>query len=133
MIQFKLQIAQRPTYMHTRKTEIENPQDQFDRGIWDDFRWDKCPSWNKLPKRLDCHKVRCYIFACKDLPSIDTDGTADPYVRINGASEGEERTSIIHDSLNPIFWQVRDFYVEYKLAEEAAPIILSVWDSDADE
>lgn len=63
------------------------------------------------PKRPLDQKVRAYIFQCKDLPAGDDDGLSDPYVQIWDQRRECAPTSHVPNSLNPIFYQVREFSV----------------------
>ena len=69
-------------------------------------------------KRLPVHKVRAYIFQCRDLPAADSDGTSDPSLilhgdgTINPDENVRNRTQTIEDNLNPLFYEALEITVE---------------------
>ena len=78
-----------------------------------DFK--KQENWRKKPpKRMgNCRKVRCYIFSCKDIPSADDDGQSDCYIKIFNQDGDNIKTIIVPDSLNPIFYECKEFFIEF--------------------
>lgn len=137
LIQFKLQIVKREDKASRRsstKVGLLATSEQIEREIIADFNWKNHPSWMKPPpQRYDVYKLRCYIFQCKNLPSADSDGTADPKVRVFAPLGKDEETSVVRDNLNPIFTQVLDINYQFSSLEDAPPVVLSVFDSDENE
>jgi len=89
------------------------------------------PAWRERPPvRLNSHKVRCYIYQCKDLPSADSDGSADPYISVYNPNGAGLRTRTIEDNLNPIFYDVVEVHYDLLSLEACPPIVLDVWDTD---
>jgi Ca2+-dependent lipid-binding protein len=77
-----------------------------------------------------CRKVRCYIFSCKDIPSADDDGQSDCYIKCFNQDGDDVRTVIVNDSLNPIFYECKEFMIEFDTLDDAPPIILNLWDEN---
>ena len=64
------------------------------------------PAWSqKMPKRLDAKKVRCYIFQCRDLPAADDDGSTDCFISIWNSDGKKLETKVVEDTLNPIIFE----------------------------
>lgn len=76
-------------------------------------------------------KIRCFLFQCRDIPAADEDGSSDPFIRIVSTEEKPVETKVIDDNLNPIFMVTKDISYDFTAREEAPPIILEVYDSDA--
>jgi C2 domain len=94
-------------------------------------------NWKKpLPKRYKDSIVRAYIYQCKDLPSVDDDGLADPFVELwspdNDPSGKKQRTPTVEDNCNPMYFKTLDSLIKYETFESAPPIILNIWDEDND-
>ena len=78
----------------------------------------------------NCRKVRVYIFSCKDIPAADDDGQSDCYVSCWNQDGEDIKTVIVSDSLNPIFYECKEFIIEFDSIETSPPIILNLWDSN---
>ena len=94
-----------------------------------------------LPKRAKSQKIRAYIYQCKDLPAADDDGLSDPFIQIWDQYKECKKTPVVQNSLNPIYYIVREFYYDVflankdqsnpqKIVEGFPPIIIDIWDSD---
>lgn len=61
---------------------------------------------------------------------MDDDGSSDPYLKCY--NPGGEKTDTIHieDSLNPLFYQVKQFTYEFHSIKEAPPVIINCYDRD---
>lgn len=80
---------------------------------------------------MSAMKIRCFLFQCKDIPAADEDGTSDPFIRVWNCGEDKIETKVVDDNLNPIFFEVKDIEYDFNKLEDAPPIILEVYDSDA--
>ena len=86
------------------------PQTQEDWKVYD--------AWKRPPaNRLDCYKVRIYIFQCKDIPSADEDGSSDCYIEAWTFDKKRPRTVTIPDNNNPIFMSTLEVYTSFKVRE----------------
>lgn len=77
--------------------------------------------------------VRCAIYQGSLLPPADSNGTSDPYVEIWSPSEQRQRTATSCDTNNPIYYELKEFYIEKPknvTLEESPPIILNIFDTD---
>ena len=91
----------------------------------------KLEAWKKPPpKRLSSWKIRCFIFQCKDIPSADSDGASDPYIKIWNPDDKKVQTRVIDDNINPIFFEALEIYYDFDRIENAPPIVLDIWDKD---
>ena len=92
-------------------------------------------AWKKNPpRRLMSKKIRCFIFQCRDIPSADADGASDAYISVWN-QEGDtkkNKTRTIEDSLNPIYFETKELLYDMADLDNAPPIVLNIWDSDAD-
>ena len=88
-----------------RKTELK----EFQEPLQD---INLCMQVKTLPKRPKAQKVRAYIFQCKDLPPADDDGLADPYVQMWDLSGKATKSEIVNNSLDPIFYMVKDVHMD---------------------
>ena len=94
--------------------------------------WNQWPAWKEKPKkRSEPRILRCYIYQCKDLPSADADGASDPFIQIWDADNQDIKTQAIEDTANPIFMKVFEVQVDVSKRENAAPIVLNLFDSDS--
>lgn len=92
--------------------------------------WASNPVWGKrMPRRPGNKKVRAYIFQCRDLPAADSDGTSDPFMEFID-SDSPQRTMVINDNLNPIFYQAIDLMYEANNIDELPPFIIDCYDED---
>jgi Ca2+-dependent lipid-binding protein len=88
-------------------------------------------SWSKKPpKRPKVLNIRVFLFQCRDIPSSDDDGNSDCYIKIWNSDNKEMRTRTVHDTLNPIFYEVFDVAHEFTVLKDAPPIILNLWDEN---
>lgn len=110
-------------------------------------RWAK-----KQQTRLNARKIRAYIIQCRNLPAADAEGSCDPFIHMwdmdsNGdmlkdfrESQGENPsrrtcTSVIEDTLNPIYQQVLDLNYEVEDVDDKEtwpPFIMDIYDRDMD-
>lgn len=101
-------------------------------GIFDEK---SVKAWStKPPTRLNAYRCRAAIYQCESLPPADEEGTSDPYVEIWSGSDKRVITETCEDTNNPIFYEVKEFTMQFKKnsLECAMPIVLNVWDTDTD-
>ena len=99
----------------------------------DNKPWREFDAWKRRPPiRLQAIKVRCYIYQCKDLPILESDGSADPFIKLYNPEGRDYETTVVPDSLNPIFYRTFDVNLECMDLNTAPPIIIDVWDEDAE-
>jgi hypothetical protein len=71
------------------------------------------------------------IFQCRNLPSADSNGKADPYVVVKcGASEALTGKKERMNNLNPIWYRTLALPVTCNSKTDAPPIVIQVWDYD---
>ena len=109
------------------------------KDVTDDSIFDpgESPSWAHLfknKKRLPLFKMRCYIYQCRDLPAADSDGTSDPAILVHGdgtvGDELKDRTQVIEDNMNPLFYEALELTIEASSIDELPPIIIDCMDYD---
>mmetsp|Transcript_10743 Transcript_10743/g.13432 ORF Transcript_10743/g.13432 Transcript_10743/m.13432 type:complete len:126 (+) Transcript_10743:1642-2019(+) len=87
-------------------------------------------TWGKrLPRRPGNLKVRAYIFQCRDLPAADSDGTSDPFLMVID-SDTPQRTEVVNDNLNPIYYEAIDLMYEANSLDDLPPFIIDCYDED---
>ena len=94
----------------------------------------KLDSWKtklEAPSDLSTKVLVCNLYQCKNLPSADADGLADPYVKIicssaKASTDPKEKPGI----LNPMWYKHFTLNVNYSSPETAPPVIVQVWDYD---
>ena len=92
--------------------------------------WSQNPVWGKrLPRRPGNKKVRAYVFQCRDLPAADSDGTSDPFLEFTDTDK-PQRTVVVNDNLNPIFYNAIELMYEANSIEELPPFIIDCYDED---
>lgn len=64
------------------------------------------------------------------MAAVDEDGSSDPFLTINNIQGEPLKTITIKDSVNPLFYTVKDLLYEFDDIEDAPPIIINVWDED---
>ncbi len=84
------------------------------------------------PKRLAVKRARVYIYQCRDLPSADNDSQSDPYVDIFDYKNPKNRTNVVWDNNNPIFFETLQIEeIEcYTGIDDLPPFILDIYDKD---
>jgi hypothetical protein len=90
------------------------------------------PAWDakNKKKRLDVKIVHAYIFQCRDLPSADADGQSDPFIQVWDTTKTVQKTKVIMDNNNPLFYQPLKLTMEVDKLKEMSPIIIDVYDHD---
>ena len=97
----------------------------------DNIPWKEFPAWSKRPPtRLHAFKVRTYIYQCRELPVLESDGSADAFVKLYNPEGEDFSTPVVPDSLNPIYYQTFDVNYECMTMDTAPPIVLDIWDED---
>lgn len=72
------------------------------------------PPWKKrAAKRLGSRLIRAFIFQCRGLPTGQGDDVSDPYIRCWNQQGKDIRTSHINDSINPMFYEAREYDFEF--------------------
>lgn len=75
-----------------------------------DFDFKQYKAWKRaIPMRDHSVIVRCYIYQCRDLPSADGDGSADPYLTVwdmtqNDPKKPTKKTPTVFDTVDPLFF-----------------------------
>ena len=82
-----------------------------------------------MKKRPGNKRVRAFVYQCRDIPAADSDGTSDPFLEFID-SDKPQRTMVINDNLNPIFYQAIDLMYEANSIEELPPFIIDAYDED---
>ena len=82
-----------------------------------------------MPRRPGNKKVRAYVFQCRDLPAADSDGTSDPFLEFID-SDKPQRTVVVNDNLNPIYYSAIEMMYEANSNEELPPFIIDCYDED---
>lgn len=97
-------------------------------GVWDP---DTIQSWkNKLPKRGNPYHIRAYIYQAENLPPCDASGASDPYVQVWTPGETVCKTNVVEQTNNPLYYETKDFQLEFTSMDDAPPIILDIFDVD---
>ena len=92
--------------------------------------WKENKVWGKrMPRRPGNKKVRAYVFQCRDIPAADSDGTSDPFLEFLD-SDVPQRTTVVYDNLNPIYYQAIEMMYEANCLEELPPFIIDCYDED---
>ena len=92
--------------------------------------WGSIAVWGKrMPRRPGNLKVRAYVFQCRDLPAADSDGTSDPFLQFTD-SDVPQKTAVINDNLNPIYYQAIDLMYEANSIDDLPPFIIDCYDED---
>ena len=89
--------------------------------------------WNLKPIQppLGNKTLIANIYQCRNLPSADSNGKADPYVVIKcGASEALTDKKERMNNLNPIWYRTLALPVSCHSKSDAPPIVIQVWDYD---
>lgn len=88
--------------------------------------------WNNLKKpEMQKFKLYAHVFQCRDLAAADKNGLADPYINIYCAgSEISTKNKPCELTLNPRWYQTFPLNVAVTRIEEAAPVIISLFDYD---
>jgi Ca2+-dependent lipid-binding protein len=64
------------------------------------------------------------------LPPCDASGASDPYVQIWNSGEYLVKTNIVEQTNNPLWYETKDFDIEFTSKDDAPPIILDIFDTD---
>ena len=95
---------------------------------------DRYASWiEKLspPSQLESKKLVCNLYQCRNLPASDSNGLADPYVKvICGSTYVETDQKGKRGILNPIWYKQLILNIEFSSFELIPPIVVQVWDHD---
>ena len=73
--------------------------------------------------------MRAYIFQCRDIPAADSDGTSDPFLEMID-TDVPQKTHVVNDNLNPIYYEALDLIYEANSKEEMPPFIIDCYDED---
>ena len=92
--------------------------------------WLSFPQWaKKIPKRPPNLKVRVFCWQARDLPAADDTGSSDPFLQITDCDRSQ-KTQVIWDNVNPLFYEGLDAIYEANSQEELPPIIVDLYDKD---
>lgn len=100
--------------------------------------WEAYPAWPaKVPKRPIDYTLRVFCWQARDLPIADESGKSDPFISISDC-EGVKNSSVVYDSVNPIFFECLECSYEANKGEskedisltEFPPIICELFDQD---
>lgn len=84
-----------------------------------------------IPAKLISKKLVCNLYQCRNLPAADSNGLADPYVKvICGSNFVETDKKGKRGILNPIWYKQLIFDIEYFSIDLIPPIMVQVWDHD---
>lgn len=89
--------------------------------------------WNQKPIKppVGNKMLLANIFQCRNLPSADSNGKADPYVVVKcGPSEALTDKKERMNNLNPIWYRTLALPVSCNSKADAPPIVIQVWDYD---
>jgi hypothetical protein len=73
--------------------------------------------------------VRIFVWQARDLPAADESGNSDPFLTIADCDQ-LNKTEVIYDSVNPLFFEGIEANYEGNDEEEMPPIICDVFDKD---
>lgn len=95
----------------------------------------KLDAWKRpisIPQSSQSKKLVCNLYQCRSLPSADTDGLADPYVKIIVANSSiSTNPKAKAGILNPMWYKQFALDLNYSSVDAAPPLIVQVWDYDA--
>jgi hypothetical protein len=92
--------------------------------------WLSFQQWaKKIPKRPPNLKVRVFCWQARDLPAADDTGSSDPFLQITDCDRSQ-KTQVIWDNVNPLFYEGLDAIYEANSQEELPPIIVDLYDKD---
>jgi hypothetical protein len=83
-----------------------------------------------IPKRANAFKIRAYIYQAESLPPCDESGASDPYIEVWTPDDQHIRTDVVEQTNNPIYYQTKDFMLEFNELDDAPPIVLNLFDTD---
>ena len=72
-------------------------------------------------------QVRVHVLSATGLPKMDANGKADPYVVLACGKGTEQRSSVVHKSLSPVWDDARFEFSEVESSEE---LLLTMFDKD---
>lgn len=90
----------------------------------------------KISRRPPFNKVRAFIYQCKELPSADEDGLADPFVQVWDNVDKDEsnpqykKTRTVNNTCDPMFYQVLDLDIEGQTVAQMPPFVFDIYDVD---
>jgi C2 domain len=94
------------------------------------INWLDFPQWSKrIPKRPPNIKVRVFCWQARDLPAADDTGSSDPFIQITDCDRSQ-KTQVIWDNVNPLFYEGLDAIYEANSQEELPPVIIDLYDKD---
>jgi hypothetical protein len=74
-------------------------------------------------------KIHCNIYQAKDLIAGDSSGVSDPFLSFYVMGT-EAKTSVIQETLNPVWNERLEFIANFDDLDDAPPLILTMWDYD---
>jgi len=89
--------------------------------------------WDKPLKKKDAkteYRIHCNIYQAKDLLAADSNGASDPYLSVYFYGQ-ESKTSVIPQTLNPVWNEKIEFVSNFDHIDDAPPIVFTLWDQDA--
>ena len=90
------------------------------------------PAWSKPPaKRQNAFKIRCYLYQAENLPPCDATGASDPYIECWTPNNETVKTLHVEQTNNPLYYETKEYLSEFTNIDEAPPIILNFYDTDA--
>lgn len=90
--------------------------------------------WNTKPVKPpeNGKQVLVNVYQCRNLPSADADGAADPYLQIQcGAKSISTPKQERENNLNPVWYRTIPLPVMCNSKEDAPPVVIYIWDYDA--
>lgn len=97
--------------------------EDYDKKFWET----KIDYSQKFTNKL----LVCNLYQCRNLPSADVTGLADPYVKVLcGSSDFLTDKQAKEGILNPVWYESRSMQVLVGPKEISPPVIVQVWDYD---
>lgn len=73
--------------------------------------------------------MRIYCWQARDLPAADETGSSDPFLVVTDC-DSCQKTQVIWDNVNPLFYEGLDACFEANSMEELPPLIIDLFDKD---
>ena len=62
------------------------------------------------------------------MPSADTDGQSDPYIKVWDTTKETRKTAVIDDNNNPLYYETLELIIETTSVKDMPPFILDIYD-----
>ena len=64
------------------------------------------------------------------MPAADSEGSSDAYIEAWSTDKNKQKTPVVEDNNNPIFFSTLEIFSDFTTPTEAPPIVLNIWDKD---